>query len=502
MGFSNFVKRFDEVVGWYPKEMPMEERNLVRKIDSLVLTYACLAFFTKYLDVSALTNAYVSGMDVDLNLGGNRLNYINAVYQVGYCAFQVPSNILITRIPSQYYLPTAEIVWGMFTLGTAFVQTYQQLLVMRFFVGFGATACYVGCLHIVNSWYKKAELGRRNAVYYSSMPLGTMIAGYLQSAAYTNLDGVKGMQGWRWLFIICTVITVPIAAFGYIFFPDTPERTKCRWMTPRQRELALTRLLDDGFGRSQGLNRGTLKRVLTSWQFYVFVTMNNLLWLSPYASGTPFTLWLQDSGKYSIPTINNLSTITSAVSIVSALVGAVYSDWRGNRFEMVFYSCLIILAGNIMLMVWDISDSAKFAAFILIGLANGPANLGIVWEAESLAHDPEVRAISLAFTNASNCALYLIIPLGAWQTIDAPRYYAGYVVSMVFSCLQLVMIPIALYMERRDRKFGRLNNVKGFAPEDIEVSPYTAAEFGEITEKGDLEKTGHVAVSSGSISSE
>ncbi len=49
------LSRFEEIVGWYPKGMSREERDLVRKIDLLVLVYACLAFFTKYLDVSALS---------------------------------------------------------------------------------------------------------------------------------------------------------------------------------------------------------------------------------------------------------------------------------------------------------------------------------------------------------------------------------------------------------------------------------------------------------------
>ena len=52
---ASLITRFEEVVGWYPKGMPQEERLLVRKIDILVLSYACLSFFTKYLDVSALS---------------------------------------------------------------------------------------------------------------------------------------------------------------------------------------------------------------------------------------------------------------------------------------------------------------------------------------------------------------------------------------------------------------------------------------------------------------
>jgi hypothetical protein len=32
--------------------------------------------------------------------------------------------------------------------------------------------------------------------------LGSMFSGYLQAAAYRNLDGVYGRAGWRWLFIV------------------------------------------------------------------------------------------------------------------------------------------------------------------------------------------------------------------------------------------------------------------------------------------------------------
>ncbi|KAK9465376.1 major facilitator superfamily domain-containing protein [Lipomyces arxii] len=468
--FAGILSWIDVKSGWYPLGMSMEERNLVRKIDATVLTYCCLAFFTKYLDVSALSNAYVSGMSHDLELTGNRLNYINAVYQVGYCAFQIPSNILITKLPSQYYLPSAEIIWGLFTLGTAFVKTYNQLLALRFFVGLGATACYVGCLHIVNCWYKKAELGRRNAIYYSAMPLGTMIAGYLQ-AALLNLDGKQGLQGWQWLFIVCAVITIPIAAFGFFFFPDVPEKTTSRWFDEREKQLAFERLQGDGFEKSKGISWSLVKRVFGAWQFWTFVWMGNLFWLAPYGSQTPFLLWLADLGTYSVPAVNNISTATSAVSIGSALLSAVYSDWRGTRWEMMLLAGLLMLVGNVMLLVWNLSEKALFAAFMLLGISNGPGNLVVVWAAETFAHDLEARAITLATINATNCMLYLVIPLGAWQTQDAPRYFAGYIVSVAFSVIQLILIPIAVYFQRRDakrfRELAEIAGVEKFATESI-----------------------------------
>lgn len=69
--------------------------------------------------------------------------------------FQVPSNILVTKYPAHYYLPAVEIFWGIFTLGTAFVSTYEQLVVMRFFVGLSSTACYIGCLTVISSYVNR-----------------------------------------------------------------------------------------------------------------------------------------------------------------------------------------------------------------------------------------------------------------------------------------------------------------------------------------------------------
>lgn len=80
-----------------------------------------------------------------------KINLTLKLVEVGYVVFQVPSNILITKIPAHVYLPAVEIFWGLFTLGTAFVNTYEQLVVMRFFVGLSSTACYIGCLTVISS---------------------------------------------------------------------------------------------------------------------------------------------------------------------------------------------------------------------------------------------------------------------------------------------------------------------------------------------------------------
>ncbi|KAK9479608.1 major facilitator superfamily domain-containing protein [Lipomyces japonicus] len=448
------IKWFSELIGWYPADMSQEERKLVFKIDWLVLSFSCMAYFTKNLDVSALTNAYVSGMGQDLDLDGNKFNYATSMYYVGYCLFQIPSNIVLTRLPAEYYLPAAEVAWGVFTLGTGFVKTYKQLMVLRFFVGLSATACYVGNAHIVNSWYTRQELGKRNAIYACVYPLGAMFSGYLQSAAYTNLDGKHSLPGWSWLFIICGIITIPCSIIGVIFCPNVPDRTKSRFLTAREKELCVERLLKDGFAKTRGVDRQLLKRLFGDWRIYVFFIIANLYWMTFYPSGTPYTLWLSKLDKYSIPMINNLSTITQAATVVSTLLFGFYSDWRKSRAEPIFISGILILVCNVMLLVWHIPDGAKFFAFIMLGVASGPTNLVIPWLAETYSHDLEARSTSIAVCNVGWVVINLVVPLVAWPTKSAPRYFGGYVWSVVWSVIELVILPLPFILEKRDKKRG------------------------------------------------
>jgi hypothetical protein len=72
-----FFSRLGEVVRWYPADMSREERTLLSKIDGLVLCYACLAFFTKYLDVSALSEPYLVIVVFTTNVASKRLRFGN-----------------------------------------------------------------------------------------------------------------------------------------------------------------------------------------------------------------------------------------------------------------------------------------------------------------------------------------------------------------------------------------------------------------------------------------
>lgn len=164
----------------------------------------------KYLDQGNIANAYVSGMQEDLNMHGNEYTYAVTAYTCAYAVMQIPSTLIIQRIRPSIWLALMEIGWGTWTFAQAGLRNSSQLYAFRFLVGLFESSFFPSLLYVLGSWYTKTELAKRVALFHMTAPLGTAFGGYLQAAVYTNLDGVHGLAGWRWLYIVCGVSS-PIA---------------------------------------------------------------------------------------------------------------------------------------------------------------------------------------------------------------------------------------------------------------------------------------------------
>jgi MFS family permease len=103
---------------------------------------------------------------------------------------------------SRYFLPTMEVLWSVLTFAQSQLHSAANIYGTRFLLGVLETPVASGSLFILSSWYKPDELFKRTGVWFVSNNIGVMFGGYLQAAAYTNLNGVNGLSGWRWLFII------------------------------------------------------------------------------------------------------------------------------------------------------------------------------------------------------------------------------------------------------------------------------------------------------------
>lgn len=99
-------------------------------------------------------------------------------------------------------------------------------------------------MFIFSSWYRKHEQSKRFLVFHSagiaSGAFGSIIAGAITS----GMEGVRGIEGWRWLFIIEGAITVACAFAVPFVLLDYPLTSKK--LSPEERQIAYERLVADG----------------------------------------------------------------------------------------------------------------------------------------------------------------------------------------------------------------------------------------------------------------
>lgn len=95
-----------------------------------------------------------------------------------------------------------EVLWSIVTFTQSQMRNERDIYGTRFLLGLLETPVASGTTYVLGSWYKPEEVFKRTGVWFVSNNIAVMFGGYLQAAAYKNLNGVGGMAGWRWLFII------------------------------------------------------------------------------------------------------------------------------------------------------------------------------------------------------------------------------------------------------------------------------------------------------------
>lgn len=436
---------------WDTLDKSPEEQRFLFKLDVAILTMASLGYFIKNLDQTNINNAFVSGMKEDLGLNRNQLNYMQSCWTVGYVIGQIPSNLLLTRIRPSLWIPSCEVTWSVLTIIMAKCSNVQQIYVLRFFIGLAESTFYPGMQYIIGSWYQKGELGKRSCIFHASSAVGSMVSAYLMAAVY-HLDGVNGFKGWQWLFIINTIISLPIALSGFFFLPDVPEITRAWYFTPDEIVLAQERMQVDGRANRAPYTRDKARKIFSSWHIYLLTLLYILYNNGGGVSAQPaFAIWLKQQG-YTITQINTYPTLTTAVQIITTIIYAWTSDTilQGERWPPIIFSGVVIIIVNMSLAIWNIPTGWKWACFILAGCSSGISGLIYAWMHEICAEDNEERALVAGSMNEMANTVQAWLPLLIWQQVEAPEYPKGYPASIGIAVAMMATAMTIRHLQRRE----------------------------------------------------
>ncbi|KAL1968135.1 hypothetical protein VTN77DRAFT_2266 [Rasamsonia byssochlamydoides] len=438
---------------WDTFDKSPEERRLLFKLDTAILTFASLGYFLKYLDQVNVSNAFVSGMKEDLGLYENQLNYMQTCWTIGYVLGEIPSNIFLTRVRPRHWIPAMEVIWSVLTFSLSRCNTATQFYVLRFFIGLAESTFYPGMQYLIGCWYRKDELAKRSCIFHTSSAIGTMFSGYLMAAVY-HLGGIGGFKGWQWLFLVDGIISLPIAVSGFFMLPDVPEIADPWYLSKKEVALAQKRMELEGRKPRGPYTKAKLKKIFSSWHIYLltllYVSFNN-----GAAGAQPvFQQWLKSSTNpvYSIGQINSYPTLTSVVQIVTTLTYAWLSDTvlGGRRWPPLVFGGIMNIICYVSLAIWDIPVGWKWACFILAGAGYGLSGLIMAWAHEICADDNEERAITVGSMNEIAYVFQAWLPLLVWQQIDEPQYQKGYITVTCISVVLIITTFVVRYLDNRE----------------------------------------------------
>ncbi|KAH3685919.1 hypothetical protein WICPIJ_003108 [Wickerhamomyces pijperi] len=457
------VRKSHKWFKWFNDSDSPAERVLITKLDILLTLYSTAAYWVKNLDSSNLNNAYVSGMKEDLGFKGNDLVHVQAVFTASGVVFQLPFLYFLYKLPMNFVLPGLDLGWSLFTLAIYRVESLGELKVLRFFVGLFESPAYLAYQFLFGCFFKYDEIVRRSMIYYIGQYLGVVTSGLLQGRIYQSLNGHNGLQGWRWFFIIDSVISVFIGIIGFYVLPGSPERCYSLWLSDDEIRLARKRLRQNNTGTSKDVSKrffdkSLWKTVFTSWKTYLLTIWNILVWCNNNGTNGAYVLWLKSLKRYSIPKVNQLSAISPAVGILWLILCGLYADLMHSRYQAVVISQVFNFIGNVILAVWDVPEGAKWFAFMLSysGWCMAPVNYS--WANDILRHDVQVRAITMVIMNIIAQAMAAWISVLVWKTSEAPRFHKGFSWTASAAASVGVFAVIVLWFYKREEKLHARQN--------------------------------------------
>lgn len=124
-----------------------------------------------------------------------------------------------------------------------FTHGFGGMVTARFFLGVCESGVFPGCFYLLSFWYSREEAQKRFTVFWCSVPAASAVGGLL-ATAIANMDGIRGLANWRWVFILEGILTVLVGFAAWFFIADFPEDAK--WLTEDERAWLATKTGRDG----------------------------------------------------------------------------------------------------------------------------------------------------------------------------------------------------------------------------------------------------------------
>jgi MFS transporter, ACS family, tartrate transporter len=409
------------------------ESTAIRKISWRLLPLIVAAYCIAYIDRSNVSFAALT-MNKDLGLTSYTYGLGAGIFFVGYFIFEVPSNVILDKVGARIWIARIMFVWGLVSAASAFATGPNSFLVLRFLLGAAEAGFFPGIILYFTYWYPARYRGRVISTLFLAQPIANGLAS-AASGLILEMDGVLGVRGWQWVFIIEAIPAILLSAVVLKVMTERPAAAG--WLSGEEKAWITSELDSE---RREVETRGKLStwralkdpRVLKlSFIYFTSTTANYgiVFFLPQIVKGLGLT--------------NVQTGFVSAIPYVIGMAGLLLWGWSSDRSQerrWHLITAIIVGAAGLILAGWWGSTYTGLAG-ITIAVIGLYGSRTAFWPMPSMFLTGTAAAAGIALVNAiGNLGGYLGPFAVGWIKDATKSFEMGLYFLAAFSLLGAVAV--------------------------------------------------------------
>jgi MFS family permease len=430
-----------------------EQKHIVKRIDRRLVTVVGVLYCISLMDRTNLSVANIAGMEFELGLDvGYRYSIATLTFFITYVIFQPPSTIIVRKLGPRVHLSAIVLLWGVVMIGMGFVNDWQTLAGLRAILGILEAGYFPSCVYLLSTWYVRYDMGRRYAVFYLLGCFASACSGIL-AYGLSQMEGVNGYLGWRWIFIIEGILTclLGIAAYWLVVgFPDSVQKS-WRFLSAKETQFIVNKVnADRGDANSEPFKLSRFLGAGADIKIWAFALLFFNTTTVTYALAFFLPLILVDGMGFDVGAAQCLVAPPYAfAAIVMVLTG-----WASDRFRLrgpgIVFNSILALIGLPIMGYADSVAVRYFGVFLVTAGVNSNIPLVMTYQANNIRGQWKrafCSATLVGFGGIGGIAGSLV-----FRSQDAPGYHPGLYACIACCLLNLVLVGLLSLKFFRDNK--------------------------------------------------
>ena len=330
------------------------EQRAIRKITWRLIPFLMLLYFVAFLDRINIGFAALT-MNKDVGLTSQTFGLGAGIFFLGYFAFEVPSTVILHKVGARFWIGRVMITWGLVSVAMAFTRGPISFYILRFLLGLAEAGFFPGIILYLSYWFPANHRSAVTAMFMAAAPVAGLIGSPI-SGALMQLNGLLGLRGWQWLFLIEGLPALVLGFITFRFLTDRPA--DAAWLTADERDWLSSAIQQEQAGIKDRRSHSPW-RALTDWKVLALSLAYFGTSAGLYTIGFWGPLIIKGLG-FSVFQVGFLVAIPNLIAVIGMVLWSRNSDRSGERYWHAALACLIGAIGM------GVAARAGSSAFIAI----------------------------------------------------------------------------------------------------------------------------------------